>query len=119
MFLTSHAAGSPGEAVFNGFSVSTGGTPPPGGTVYPAASSAGTYDVTVIYCDGSSTGRQATVSVDGGAAQTVSFTPTGSFTTVGAMTLPLSLAAGVNTIELANPAAYSPDINEIIVAGSP
>jgi hypothetical protein len=59
------------------------------------------------------------VSVDGGAAQTLSFTPTGSFTTVGAMTVSLSLAAGSNTIEFANPAAYAPDLNEIIVAHSP
>jgi hypothetical protein len=159
MFLTSHAAGAPGEAVFNGFSVTASDAAPPAGTVYPADSStnalsggaagqscstcyggekvgyvgeggtltfndvtvatAGTYEVTVIYCDGSATGRQATVSVNGGAAQTLSFTPTGSFTTVGAMTVPLSLAAGSNTIEFANPSAYAPDFNEIIVAPSP
>jgi len=159
MFLTSHAAGSPGQAVFNGFSVSGSDTPPPAGTAYLAdspastlaggavvqscttcyggdkvgfvgeggtltfndvtAAAAGTYDVTIIYCDGSATGRQATVSVDGGAAQTLSFTPTGSFSTVGAMTVPLALAAGNNTIELANPAAYAPDFDEIIVASSP
>jgi len=83
------------------------------------AATAGTYPVTIIYCDGSATGRQVTVSVDGGAAQTLSFTPTGSFTTVGAMTVSLSLAAGSNTIEFANPAAYAPDLNEIIVAHSP
>ena len=80
---------------------------------------AGTYAVTIIYCDGSTTGRQATVSVDGGAAQTLSFTPTGSFTTVGAMTISLSLGAGSNTIEFANPTAYAPDFNEIIAAPSP
>jgi hypothetical protein len=159
MFLTSHASGAPGEAVFNGFSVTASDAAPPAGTVYPADSStnalsggaagqscstcyggekvgyvgeggtltfndvtvatAGTYEVTVIYCDGSATGRQATVSVNGGAAQTLSFTPTGSFTTVGAMTVPLSLAAGSNTIEFANPSAYAPDFNEIIVAPSP
>jgi len=159
MFLTSHAAGSPGQATFNGFSVTATGTPPLASTAYLASAAAntlaggavtqscttcyggekvgfvgeggtltfnnvtvptaGTYDVTIVYCDGSSTGRQATVSVNGGAAQTLSFTPTGSFTTVGAMTLPLSLAAGVNTIELANPAAYAPDFNEIVVAGTP
>jgi hypothetical protein len=159
MFLTSHAAGSPGQAVFNGFSVTAGDTAPPAGTAYAAASSAntlaggavaqgcstcyggekvgyvgeggtltfnnvtvpaaGTYAVTIIYCDGSATGRQAGVSVNGGAAQTLSFTPTGSFTTVGAMTISLSLAAGSNTIELANPTAYAPDFNEIIVANSP
>jgi hypothetical protein len=159
MFVTSHAAGAPGEAVFDGFGVTASGTAPPAATVYAAASSAntlaggavvqgcstcyggekvgyvgeggtltfnnvtaaaaGTYPVTIIYCDGSATGRQATISVDGGAAQTLSFTPTGSFTAVGAMTVSLSLAAGSNTIELANPAAYAPDFNEIIVANSP
>jgi hypothetical protein len=159
MFLTSHATGSPGEAVFDGFSVTATDTAPPAATVYPAASSAntlaggavvqscstcyggekvgyvgeggtltfnnvtvataGTYPVTIIYCDGSATGRQATVSVDGAAAQTLSFTPTGSFTTVGAMIVSLPLAAGGNTIEFANPAAYAPDFNEIIVSGSP
>jgi hypothetical protein len=159
MFLTAHASGSPGEAVFNGFGVTAGDTAPPAGTVYAADSSAntlaggavgqscstcyggekvgfvgeggtltfnnvtvataGTYAVTIIYCDGSTTGRQATVSVDGGAAQALSFTPTGSFTTVGAMTVPLSLAAGGNTLEFANPAAYAPDFNEIIAAPSP
>jgi hypothetical protein len=159
MFLTSHATGSPGQAVFDGFSVAASDAAPPAGTVYPAAASgntlaggavvqscstcyggekvgyvgeggtltftdvtaatAGTYTVTVIYCDGSATGRQATVSVDGGAAQTLSFTPTGSFTTVGSMTLSLPLTAGANTIEFANPAAYAPDFNEIIVAASP
>ncbi|HUN38248.1 MAG TPA: NEW3 domain-containing protein [Trebonia sp.] len=159
LFLTSHAAGSPGQATFNGLSISGSDTPPPAGTVYQADSAsstlaggavaqacttcyggekvgfvgeggtltfndvtvptAGTYGVTIIYCDGSATGRQATVSVNGGPAQTISFTPTGSFTTVGAMTVPLSLAAGTNTIELANPTAYAPDFNEIIVPGSP
>jgi len=159
MFLTSHAAGSPGEAVFNGFGVTAADTAPPAGATYLAdspastlaggavaatcstcyggdkvgyvgeggtltfndvtAPTAGTYDVTIIYCDGSATGRQATVSVNGGSPQTVSFTPTGSFTTVGAMTVPLALTAGTNTIELANPTAYAPDFDEIIVASSP
>ena len=57
--------------------------------------------------------------MNGAAAQTLSFTPTGSFTTVGTMTLALPLAAGANTIELANPAAYAPDFDRIIVAARP
>jgi hypothetical protein len=159
MFVTSHAAGSPGQAVFDGFSVSRSAAAPPGATSYEAESPAntlaggavvqscptcsggekvgyvgeggtltfnavtapspGTYEVTIAYCDGSATGRQATVSVDGAAAQTLSFTPTGSFTTVGTMTVALQLAAGANTIEFANPAAYAPDFDRIIVADSP
>ena len=159
MFVTSHASGSPGEAVFNGFSVSGAATTPPAATSYEAeaagntlgggavvqscttcsggakvgyvgeggtltfndvtAPSAGTYQVTIAYCDGSATGRQATISVNGAAAQTLSFTPTGSFTTVGTMTVSLPLAAGANAIELANPAAYAPDFDRIIVAAAP
>jgi hypothetical protein len=75
--------------------------------------------VTLVYCDGSSTGRQADISADGGTPHLLSFTPTGSFTTVGAQTVSLQLAAGANTIELANPSAFAPDFNEIIVAGAP
>jgi hypothetical protein len=159
MFVTSHATGAPGEAIFDGFSVSDAATAPPLGAVYQAASStntlaggavvqtcstcfggekvgyvgeggtltfddvsvpaAGAYNVTLVYCDGSSAGRQADISADGGTPRLLSFTPTGSFTTVGAMTVSLPLAAGNNTIELDNPDAYAPDFNEIIVAGAP
>ena len=155
MFVTSHAAGSPGQVVFNGFSVASGAATPPLATSYEAESaantiaggaavascatcsggskvgfvgeggtltfngvsvaSAGTYQVTIAYLDGSATGRQATISVNGGAPQTVSFTPTGSFSTVGTMTVPLELTAGANTIEFANPSAYAPDFDRIIV----
>jgi Carbohydrate binding module (family 6) len=159
MFVTSHATGQPGQAVFNGFSVSASAAAPSVATAYPAASpadtlaggaavascstcyggqkvgyvgdggtltysdvaapAAGTYNVTIIYCDGSATGRQADITVDGGTPQLLSFTPTGSFDTVGAMTVTATLTAGNNTIELSNPAAYAPDMNEIIVASSP
>ena len=161
MFVTSHAAGSPGQATFNGFTVNGTATAPSLATAYQAAASgntlaggavvqscstcyggqkvgyvgeggtltfnnvtvpaAGTYNVTLVYCDGSSgtTGRQADVSANGGTPQLVSFTPTGSFSTVGALTVRLPLNAGANTIELANPSGYAPDFNEIIVAGSP
>jgi hypothetical protein len=79
--------------------------------------SSGTYQVTVADLDGS--GRQATVSVNGAAPPTVSFTSTGSFDTVGTVTLPLPLTAGNNTIEFANPAAYAPDFDRIIVPAGP
>jgi hypothetical protein len=159
MFLTSHATGAPGEAVFNGFSVTASSAPPSLATAYPAASSAntlaggavvqscatcyagqkvgfvgqggtltfnnlnvpttGSYNVTIVYCDGSATGRQATLNVNGGTPQTLSFTPTGSFSTIGAKTVSLQLTAGNNTIEFANPSAFAPDFNELIVARSP
>jgi hypothetical protein len=75
--------------------------------------------VTIIYCDGSATGRQADITVDGGTPQMLSFTPTGSFDTVGAMTVTAALTAENNTTELSNPTAYAPDMNEIIVVSSP
>jgi hypothetical protein len=78
---------------------------------------AGTYQVTIAYLDGS--GRQADVSVNGGPAQLLQFTSTGSFSTVGTMTVPLPLSAGTNTIEFSNPSAYAPDFDRIIVANAP
>src|SRR5262249_3990372 len=74
--------GSGGTLTFNSVSVSTGGV----------------YAVTIAYCDGSASGRQATVSVNGGTAQTLSFTPTGGYSTPGTKTVNLTLAAGTNTI---------------------
>jgi len=35
------------------------------------------------------------------------------------MTITVSLVAGGNTIEFANPAAYAPDFDRIIVAAAP
>ena len=96
--------------------VGEGGTLTFTGVTAPAA---GTYNVTLAYCDGSATGRPATISVNGGTPADVSFTPTGSFTTVGTMTVPLQLTAGTNTIELADPSAFTPDFDRIIVASSP
>jgi chitinase len=95
--------GSGGTLTVNGVSVST----------------AGTYAVTIAYCDGSTSGRQATVSVNGGTAQTISFSPTGGFSTPGTKTVNLALAAGTNTIEFANPSAYAPDFDKITVPATP
>lgn len=159
MFLTSHAAGQPGQAVFNGFTVSSSAATPALATSYEAEAaantiaggagvtacstcsggqkvgfvgaggtltfnnvsvpSAGTYQVTIAYLDGSATGRQADVSANGGPAQLVQFTPTGSFSTVGTLTIPLALTAGSNTIEFSNPSAYAPDFDRIIVGAAP
>jgi hypothetical protein len=159
LFVTSHAAGSPAQAVFSGLTTTAAATTPPGATSYEAeaaantlaggaavqscptcsggnkvgfvgeggtltftgvtAASAGTYNVTIAYCDGSATGRPAAVSVNGGTPQNLSFTPTGSFSAVGTMTVPLQLASGTNTIEFADPSAFTPDFDRIIVAGHP
>jgi hypothetical protein len=157
MFVTSHAAGSPAQVTFSGFTVSGSAAAPSPASAYQAGAagntlaggavvqtcatcyggekvgyvgdggtltyndvtvpSAGTYNVTIVYCDGSTgtTGRQADISVNGGTPQLLTFTPTGSFTTVGAMNVSVTLNAGANTIELSNPSAYAPDFNEIVV----
>ncbi len=48
------------------------------------ASTTGSHQVVIAYCDGSSvTGRQADVSVNGGSPQLLSFLPTGSFPRLG------------------------------------
>jgi hypothetical protein len=159
LFVTSHAAGSPAQAVFSGLTTTTSAAAPPGATSYEAeaaantlsggavaqscttcsggskvgfvgeggtltftnvtAPAAGTYNVTIAYCDGSATGRPATVSVNGGTPTDLSFTPTGDFSTVGTMTVPLQLSAGPNTIEFADASAFTPDFDRIIVADSP
>ena len=81
------------------------------------APTAGTYRVTLIYAtDGV---RPGLVSANGGAAQTLSFPTTGSFTATGALTVSLALNAGANTIELSDPSAYTPDFDRIIVAAGP
>jgi hypothetical protein len=93
--------GSGGTLTFNGVS----------------APSDGTYNVTIAYLDGQ--GRQAYVSVNGGPGQLLQFTSTGDFNTLGTMTIPLHLNSGSNTIEFANPSAYAPDFDRMLVAATP
>jgi hypothetical protein len=83
--------------------------------------SAGNYAVQIDYLDGTSgiTGRSATISVNGSAEQTVTFTPTGSFQDPGLDIVTLSLAAGENTIEFSNSSAYAPDFEAIVVPAAP
>jgi hypothetical protein len=91
--------------------VGSGGTVTFNGVAAPAD---GTYWLTIYYADGD--GRQAQVIVNGATVQTLSFTPTGDFNTVGATTVAVPLHAGANTIEFANPAAFAPDFDRILVA---
>ena len=80
-------------------------------------SAAGNYAVQIGYLDGTSgiTGRSATITVNGGAAQTVTFIPTGSFQDPGSVTVSLPLTAGENTVEFGNSSAYAPDFDAITV----
>ena len=80
-------------------------------------SAAGNYAVQIGYLDGTSgtVGRSATITVDGGAVQTLAFTPTGSFQNPGSVTVSLPLNAGENSIEFSNSSAYAPDFEAITV----
>jgi hypothetical protein len=107
--LASCAGCSGGQKV--GF-VGSGGTVTFNGIAAPTT---GNYWLTIYYADGS--GRQAQLIANGGTSQTLSFTPTADFDTVGAMTAAVPLVAGNgNTIEFANPTDFAPDFDRILVA---
>jgi hypothetical protein len=96
--------------------IGNGGTLTFTGVTVPVA---GEYRVTVAYLDGSTPPRQVMVSANGGAPQTLTDTTTGDFNTLGTMTVSLPLSAGANTVEFANPGAYGPDLDRIVVADTP
>lgn len=75
---------------------------------------AGAHQVTIFYASGEN--RSLTASVNGAAATTVNTPSTGGWNTIGSVTTTLSLTAGSNTIRIANPTGWSPDIDRIVVA---
>jgi alpha-galactosidase len=78
----------------------------------------GDYTMTIAYLNGPPS-RQAMVSADGDAPQTLTFPVTADFNTLGVTNLTVHLTAGTNTIEIANPSANAPDIDRILVADQP
>jgi hypothetical protein len=77
----------------------------------------GATAVTLYYA--TAVARTASVSVNGGAATTVSFPSTGDWNTVGSATVTLNLAAGSgNSIKVANASDWAPDIDRIVVGGT-
>ncbi|HEY2577703.1 MAG TPA: CBM35 domain-containing protein [Streptosporangiaceae bacterium] len=83
-----------------------------------SANAAGVYPMLIEYSDGSggSTGRSATITVNGTVVQTIVFTPTGSFSTPGTVTAYLPLKSGSNTVEFSDASAFAPDVNGITVS---
>ncbi|MEY9929698.1 alpha-galactosidase [Catenulispora sp. GP43] len=78
---------------------------------------AGTYNLTIAYCDGSAAGRSATISVNGTTAATLAFTPTpGNWYSPLTTKVSLNLRAGDNTIILSNPTGWAPDFDRITVS---
>ncbi|WP_168119961.1 DUF4832 domain-containing protein [Paenibacillus sp. HB172176] len=83
-----------------------------------SAGAAGSATVTISYLNGGSA-RSAQMSVNGGAAVTVNFPGTGSWTTIGTVQSQINLNAGNNTIKFSNPSGWAPDFDRIEVsAGS-
>jgi hypothetical protein len=82
------------------------------GNVY--AAKAGTYNLTILYF--TDPDRPGTISVNSAAPLTVTFPSTGSFSTLGAITQPVVLNAGNNTITISAPgSSFGPDIDSITV----
>ena len=81
------------------------------------ASSAGTAAITIYYLDGDA-GRTAQMSVNGGAATTVTFhgTNDANWNVVRSLTVSVQLNAGNNTILFSNASASGPDLDRITVA---
>jgi hypothetical protein len=79
------------------------------------ASTAGTRTLAISYL--SAVARTATIKVNNGAATTVGFPATADWNTVGVHTLPVTLAAGNNTVTIANPGGWAPDIDKITITG--
>src|SRR5437762_3336363 len=76
---------------------------------------AGRYTLKVRYANGDAADRYAEVSINGGPARRMAFPPTGSGNAVKVSTLTVELAAGANTLKLANPTGWAPDIDAVAV----
>jgi hypothetical protein len=75
----------------------------------------GTVTVTIAYVNGDPTARRAQLSADGGAAQWLTFAPTGDWNTAPTLTVTVALGAGDNTIRLSNAGGMAPDFDRLTV----
>jgi len=90
------------------------------------APSAGTYMLVIAYAQGDTSGsdnsnediesRWSQISVNGGTATTEVFASDYSYTAFRTVAIPVTLAAGENTIEFSNSTGYVPNIDYIQVA---
>jgi hypothetical protein len=76
-----------------------------------SANATGAYALTIAYASGED--RYANMSVNGGAGSLLRFASTGSFTTVGKLTVTVNLNAGNNTIAFSNTSGWGPDFDRI------
>lgn len=81
-----------------------------------SASSTGSYSLTIYYLNGDSGNRNASLSVNSGSTNTLSFSPTGGWNNLSSLTITVTLNAGSNnTLEFSNPSGWAPDIDRIVV----
>ncbi|WP_323117910.1 carbohydrate-binding protein [Burkholderia alba] len=79
-----------------------------------AAAADGAYTVQIGYANGDSADRVAQISFDGAAPVTVSFPPTGGWSTTSTLTVSGTFkAGGANTLMFSNPSGWAPDIDGI------
>jgi hypothetical protein len=84
------------------------------------AGATGTKVVDIAYTNGGNAARTAALRVNGQQATTVSFPPTGSWTTPGTVSVEVSLAKGSsNTLTFSNSSAWTPDFDAIEVRPLP
>jgi alpha-L-fucosidase len=77
---------------------------------------AGAATLRIGFANGTTTNRPMSLSVNGGAPVTVDFPPTGSWETWAVATVPVTLAAGANTVRLsATTAAGGPNVDYLDV----
>jgi hypothetical protein len=75
---------------------------------------AGARQVTIYYASGAA--RSLTISANGGTATSVNTPSTGGWDTIGSVSTTLTLTGGANTIRIANPTGWAPDIDRIVVS---
>jgi hypothetical protein len=80
-----------------------------------SATTSGARTLTIYYL--SAEARSVQISVNAGAATTLSLPSTGSWTTVGSAQTTITLNAGSNTIKLSNSSGWAPDFDRITVSG--
>ncbi|GIG61819.1 hypothetical protein Lfu02_61910 [Longispora fulva] len=80
------------------------------------APATGDYQLRVFYATADQ--RQATISVNSATGVPVTFNSSGGWDKVATSDLTVSLTAGSNTITVANPAGFAPDIDKIELTGT-
>ncbi|MFI6844199.1 ricin-type beta-trefoil lectin domain protein [Kitasatospora sp. NBC_00085] len=84
------------------------------------ADATGTKVIDIAYTNGTNAARTAVLQVNGQQATTVSFPPTGSWTTPGTVSVEASLTKGSsNTLTFSNSSAWTPDFDAIEVRPLP